>query len=382
MRIAIVNVVWDPRAPTADATLDRFTTLTNWADALVAAGRSTEVAVWQRFTHDAESSRSSIAYHFVADAGAPKPSAWFRPSRRLIASIASFHPDLVHVNGLDHPRLVRQLRRSLRRGVRIVVQDHGGFDPRSLSTLRKAWMRRGLAAADALLVATPPQIDVFRASGLAAADLPVHDVMEGSTMLSADDRRERHQPLSVLWVGRLNANKDPLTVLEGFARFLTRSSIDATLTFVFGSAELEPALRAAIESGPHAGVLRSRVRLVGAVPADAIGDYYEAADVFALGSRREGSGYAVLEALACGVAPVVTDIPSLRWLTAGGQVGALWRAGDPASLADALERVAVRPTVAERQACRARFATHFSWPAIGRRAMSIYRQVARYPASP
>ena len=34
-----------------------------------------------------------------------------------------------------------------------------------------------------------------------------------------------------------------------------------------------------------------------------------AADIFTLGSHREGSGYALTEALACGLPPVVTDIP-------------------------------------------------------------------------
>ena len=379
MRIAIVNAVWDRDAPTAAATLDRFVTLTGWADALATAASDCTVAVWQRSSHDGQIVRGPIVYRFVADHGPPKPPTWFRAPRRLVEAVAAFRPDVAHVNGLDHPRLVRQLRRSLGAGCTIAVQDHGGLDPLALSPLRKAWMRRGLAAADVLLVATPPQVDLFRASGLVPAALAVRDVMEGSTDLRADDRRERHAPLSVLWVGRLNANKDPLTVVDGFARFVERTTVNATLTFVYGSTELEAALRAAITGGPHAALLASRVRLVGRVAPDAIGAFYEAADIFVLGSHREGSGYAVLEALACGVAPVVTDIPSLRSLTADGRVGALWQVGDAASLADALERVATRPTVAERQACRALFVERFSWPAIGRRAMTIYRELRKQP---
>jgi len=379
MRIAIVNPVWHRDAVTPDATLDRFTTLTGWADALQAASSDAIVSVWQRFPHDAECSRAGIVYQFVADGGPPKPPTWFAAPRRLVESIAAFRPDLVHVNGLDHPRLVRRLRRSLGSGVTIAVQDHGGLDPQELSSLRKLWMRRGLAAADVLLVATPPQIDLFRASGLVPADVAIRDVMEGSTNLVADDRRERHAPLSVLWVGRLNENKDPLTVVDGFARFVEGTAVDATLTFVYGTNELESELRAAIADGPHAKVLASRVRLVGRVAADAIGAFYDAADFLVLGSHREGSGYAVLEALACGVVPVVTDIPSLRSLTADGRVGALWRAGDASSLADALERAAARPMIEERQACRALFVQRFSWQAIGQRAMTIYRESRTQP---
>jgi hypothetical protein len=49
-----------------------------------------------------------------------------------------------------------------------------------------------------------------------------------------------------------------------------------------------------------------------------------AADLFVSGSQREGSGTALLESLACGLPPIVTDIPSFRMLTCDGRIGALW----------------------------------------------------------
>src|SRR5262249_31800208 len=159
---------------------------------------------WQRFARDAEILRRGTPYRFVADAGPPKPPARFRGTPRLVESIASFEPDVAHVNGLDHPRFLRALRRRPPASCARVVQDHGGFDPRDLTPLRRAWMRRGLAAADALLVATAPHVDLFRASGLVPANLIVRDVMEGSSTLSASTHRPWHTPLSLLWVGRLN----------------------------------------------------------------------------------------------------------------------------------------------------------------------------------
>ena len=78
-------------------------------------------------------------------------------------------------------------------------------------------MRFGLQAADALLVATPPQADAFRASGIAPPSVRIRDVMEGSTTLRVAVRqRPADTPLRMLFVGRLNANKDPLTVVDGF----------------------------------------------------------------------------------------------------------------------------------------------------------------------
>jgi glycosyltransferase involved in cell wall biosynthesis len=196
--------------------------------------------------------------------------------------------------------------------------------------------------------------------------------MEGSTEFRAAAAGRTERPLAVLCVGRLNANKDPLTVLQGFARF-AETHPQATLTFVYGASDLEGALRDAVRRTSSA----SRVTLAGAVPHGTLEAVYAAADIFVLGSRREGSGYAALEAMACGVVPVLTDIPSFRWLTDDGRIGALWDVGDPVSLGDALARVASSDLQAHRRAAKARFDEHFSWSAIGRRAMEIYREFSR-----
>jgi glycosyltransferase involved in cell wall biosynthesis len=121
--------------------------------------------------------------------------------------------------------------------------------------------------------------------------------------------------------------------------------------------------------------LTSRVRLVGQVEHALLTAFYSAADFFVLGSHREGSGYAAIEALACGATPVVTDIPSFRTLTAEGTIGALWTPGDPRSFTGALDRVTAGARDDQRVQARALFERSFSWDAIGARAMQIYRSV-------
>jgi glycosyltransferase involved in cell wall biosynthesis len=121
--------------------------------------------------------------------------------------------------------------------------------------------------------------------------------------------------------------------------------------------------------------LRPRVRLAGRVPRDAMPAYFSAADLFVLGSHREGSGYALIEALACGVMPVVTAIASFRALTAEGSVGELWPPRDAAALARALVRAAERIAPSHRAARQAYFDRHFGWPQLGQRARSIYEEV-------
>jgi glycosyltransferase involved in cell wall biosynthesis len=371
VRIAVVNLVWHPHTASADATLERFTTLTGWAAAIRSSGDH-HVEVFQRFHRDTQIERGGVTYRFVADTSGPMPAAFFRGSRALVSAIAAFDPHVVHVNGLHYPAALRRLARALPRAA-VAVQDHGGFDLARLSRVRRAWMRWGLGAASALLVATPPQADAFRASGLVPSRVRISDVMEGGTTLRADPSRAAHTPLALLCVGRLNANKDPLTVARGFALF-AKNRPGSSLTFVYHEPELEAALRGAIDRDT---VLGTRVTLRGPIAHERLEEMYARADIFVLGSHREGSGYAALEAMACGVVPVLSDIPPFRWLTDGGRVGALWAAGDPVALCAALERVASQQIPAQRAEARARFERCFSWDAIGRRAVAIYEALSR-----
>jgi glycosyltransferase involved in cell wall biosynthesis len=376
MRLVIVNPVWDSAAGTPAELLDRFTTLTGWAEAVRSQG-NVSVTVCQRFTTTASLDRNGVTYRFCADRSRPVPRRSTRATACLHDTVVAARPGVVHVNGIVFPELVRGLRRALPKQTALVVQDHGGFEPPTASTLTRIWLRRGLAAADAVLVASPGQAEALRQSGIAPHETLIADVMESSTTLRAVPRATARARLgmsgdpALLWVGRLNDNKDPLTVLDGAATFF-RDHPRATLTMVFREGDLEAEVRHMVATTPE---LTSRVALVGAVPHEEMAAYYSAADIFMLGSHHEGSGYAAIEALACGAVPVITDIAPFRALTNDGAVGALWSPGDASGCAAALGRVVARSLSDEREAACRRFERAFSWPVIGRRAMSIYDEV-------
>jgi glycosyltransferase involved in cell wall biosynthesis len=293
------------------------------------------------------------------------------------AAVRAAKPQIVHVNGVVFPGWLRSLRRELPADIRMVVQDHGGWDPSRASLWSRLRIRRGLAIVDAVLVSSPGHAAEWRATSVVPAGVSICDVMEASTdlrPLPTRDARARSGVTgnpAILWVGRLVEGKDPLTMLEGFALCLNVCP-DATLSLVFGAETMWERVRERIERDPK---LAAHVRVIGGVPAGDMSAYYSAADIYVSASRREGSGYAAIEAMACGAAPVLTDIPSFRVLTDRGRVGALWECGKPQSLCDALSTIAAESREPLRRKVLAHFASALSWEVVGKRALDIYRAV-------
>ena len=356
-----VNYTFDKGFADPDELLDNYFTLTGWSEALSRAGAG-PVGVVQRFHRAARITRNGVDYIFQP--------AW------LSQAVADIGPDIAHVNGLVFPARTWMLRRVIRAATAIVVQSHSDGGAIGRAPGLRLLARLGRGAIDAFLFAAEEHAAPWRRAGFIAPGQPAYQVMEASTTVRAVNRAAARARSGVdgspalLWVGRLNANKDPLTVLDGFERSLSALPA-ATVTMIYAAEDLLPAVRERIE---RSAALRERVRLVGTVPHARLPEFYSAADLFVLGSHHEGSGYALMEASACGAVPVVTDIPTFRLLT-GGVVGALWTPGDAAACSRALVEVSRRDLDAERAKLANYFARELSWETVGRRAVEIYGDV-------
>jgi glycosyltransferase involved in cell wall biosynthesis len=132
-------------------------------------------------------------------------------------------------------------------------------------------------------------------------------------------------------VGRLSAEKG-FDILIRSTQLLGQRGLDVRLVIV-GEGDDRPQLEQLIgELG-----LRDRVTLAG-WQADVRG-YFEAMDVFALSSYREGLPNVVLEAMAMSVPVVATAVNGVPRLVQDGANGLLIPAGDAEVLATAIQRV-------------------------------------------
>lgn len=142
----------------------------------------------------------------------------------------------------------------------------------------------------------------------------------------------------LLFVGKLLARKRPEDVAEAVAR-LGPDGRRAVIAYV-GEGEARASLEAALA---RTGV---RGRIVGFANQSELPAWYAASDLFVLPSEHETWGLVVNEAMAAGLPVVASDLVGSSYdLVVGRGTGAVHRAGDPASLAEAL-----RPLVADRAA--------------------------------
>jgi glycosyltransferase involved in cell wall biosynthesis len=369
MHVVCVNYTFENSLTDPSVLLDRYETLTEWAKALAAAG--VRASVVQRHAADSEIQKDGVLYRFVRDPAVRHGSVLDRP-QRLHDVVRSLRPDVVHANGLHFGRQAAQLKAMLR-GVPVLLQDHANLPPRNL--INRWTLRKPLRWMDAISFVSREQSRPWVDAGLIVKEQYIVELMEGSSKFQRLQTREAARARSglwgdplCLWVGRLNPNKDPLTVLRGFAKALPTIG-NARLAMIYSTEELLPSIHAWLGENPS---VASRVALLGCKPHDELEVLYNSSDFFLLGSYHEGSGFAVLEALACGVTPVLTDIPSFRVLTGDGVAGGLWQVGNADSLAQVLTaRYSVQSSETPNRV-RAFFAANFSWAAIASRAIDVY----------
>jgi len=366
--VAQIGFFNDPQGRSPAQLLNAWPTLVDVADAASMSG--VRVCVVQASSHTEHFERNGVHYHFLPfDAAAsrdPRGTAYCELLRDLA-------PDVFHVHGLDFPRQVLSLA-DLSSGAPIILQDHASRPPR---IWRRASARRGMSVASGIAFCSLGQAQPFIQAGLIGRSTQVYEIPESTSRFSPGDRIEARRLTgvegdpAVLWVGHLDANKDPLTVLEGIsaaARELPR----LRLYCCFASAPLLRAVQTRIATDSR---LRDRVHLLGRLPHERIELLMRAADIFVLGSHREGSGYSLIEALACGLPPVVTDIPSFRSLTGAASVGELWPCNDPLALCQALKSIACRGGREARATVRAHFERELSFNALGVKLMAMYEDV-------
>lgn len=166
----------------------------------------------------------------------------------------------------------------------------------------------------------------------------------------------------LLFVGALQPRKNPVLMVEAFARL----GGDLRLLMVGPDKHGGGKVRAAVE---RLG-LGSRVEFLGHVDQPTLAALYRGAECFVFPSSYEGFGLPVLEAMASGTPVVASDVTSLPEIAGGAAV--LVPLGDPQALAAAIS-TAMADRIRLRGAGLAQ-AARFTWSALSERTREVYEE--------
>jgi glycosyltransferase involved in cell wall biosynthesis len=373
MHIVYPNLRYDKGLRQPEAVINRNRHIVDWAVCVAAAGA--EVSVVHRFNREAELTVDGVRHVFVDDP--PTDARRLDERARWVAeAVADLDPDLVHMFQLGRALPAAQIRR-VARGAAVLLHEHNDGIP--TKALQRWKVRRTLRRMSALAFTAKDQAAAWQRAGVVPGSSRIVELPEGSSRFCVGKRGPARAETRLdgapvcLWIGRLSHKNDPLTVVRGFKQAL-ESLPDALLVMVYGESELFRPVQAWLAAYPD---VSQRVVLHGEVSPEKLEPIFNSADVFAIGTSEDGSALAVVEALACGVSPVVTDIPAFQALTGQGAVGRLWPVGSPEAFAAALIEEGRSMTPELRSRNRAFFDANLSPAALGVRAIKAYEELAR-----
>ena len=149
-------------------------------------------------------------------------------------------------------------------------------------------------------------------------DLNIEDVVTpgipSHLFSDPEGRRAQRDEESLLFVGRLQPSKGVFELIEIFRRLL-KESPNLRLTIV-GEGDISEKIKETILKH-H---LQKKVVLTGSLPYKDVFKYYRFSTIFVFPSKSEIFPLVSLEAMACGLPVVTSDIPSLRESTGGNAI--------------------------------------------------------------
>src|SRR5262245_2551863 len=293
----------------------------------------------------------------------------WRLSHQIEAALRNARAEVVHVQDGLAPVLGPVAAGAAQRlGIPVVATFHSWF-PRSLGyRLFRRPLQRRLDRLSATIAVSEPVIHALSRYFTARWEIIPNGV--DVSLFHPNGRRPMdpaRQDPRLLFLGRLDPRNGLDTVLAAMPIILAR--YPATRLVVAGDGPL----RAWYERA--ARPLGAAVRFVGRVNGERTECYGES-DLYLCPTTKASFGITLLEAMACGIPLVASDIIGFRELVGDGATAILVSRDDPRAWAEATLHLLSDP---ERRAAMGRAgrakASLFAWPSIADRIQSVYERV-------
>ena len=275
----------------------------------------------ERINYEGGHEQNGVQYYFIKQKNRVVYFPW-----RMHRLVKKLKPDVVFVNGFIFPLQTIQLKLKLGRRVKIIVINRAEKPGTGRRKFLQRWADRYVHR---YLFTSKEMGAEWVQHGIIANENKIEEIIGASSFFSVMDKEEARRKTGInggpvfLWVGRLDANKDPLTVIKAFGEFIKQKP-SAKLYMIYHTEELKDAI---INFCKKDNNLQNAVTLIGKVPHEEMQYWYSSADFIIAASHYEGSGVAVCEAMSCGCIPIITNIQSFRKMTGPGPQGSVSKCG-------------------------------------------------------
>lgn len=243
--------------------------------------------------------------------------AHFATSGGLAGLVAGFHPTVVTVHGSD-------------------------LTTRKDSRVWRPILKKIFKKADSLNVVSPDLKAMAKELGVNESKIDVLTLGVDTELFSFKQRiaYDSAKPLRLVNTRRLEHVYDHPTILKAI-EFLKKQGVNLKMTFV-GYGELEEQL---VNQAKQIGIDKDIIFVGGCDNSDMPSYLYDN-DIYLSASLWDGTSLCLLEAMATGIFPIVSDIPANSTWIKDGQTGFLHRVGDPKHLADLVTQYVTKSELA------------------------------------
>ncbi len=180
----------------------------------------------------------------------------------------------------------------------------------------------------------------------------------------------------ILFLGALDLRKNAISLLKAYVILCRKMGLNRVPDLVFGGGR---GCKNKIFEEKYLSLdktIRDKIRFLGYLPQEEMPFLYSGADVFAFPSLWEGFGLPPLEAMACGVPVVTSNISSLPEVV--GDAALLVDPNSYEQIAEAIYKVLTDEDLASRlKHAGIKQAAKFTWKTTAQQTLEVYKNVAQ-----
>ncbi len=317
-----------------------------WIDAFSKKGYKTSL-ITDKKTWIASAPKSTRIFRFPALNKRNLPKRLIPNTLDLVRTIRKISPDIIHLHALHHcaPAIFFSNRPYIMTswGLEVLELPRNGFVEKSLAKMAATLARRIAVDAECLK-------EIW--TGIGIPDDKIDIIPFGvdtdifHPKISSDDIRNKLgiKPTDVLVISTrpfFNHHYNIECLINAIPHVL--QSHKHVKLILKGIGPLEPYFRKLVEKLK----ITEYVRFVGLVPHADVARYLASSDIYVSTSFIDSTSVSLLEAMACGAAPIVTDIPGNREWIQDGANGFLFPPRDSQTLGEKIVQLIENPHLQE-----------------------------------